>query len=77
MYNYDSKINLTKNEKLALNNLSSNENIAIQRFDKGNKVVLLDKHKYLEGLPKLLNNISKFKLLQFDHDKELNYILNL
>ena len=43
----------------------------------GNGVALLDKHKHVEGLSKLLNNITKFKLLQFDHDKELNYILNL
>ena len=33
--------------------------------------------KYLEGLSKLLNNITKFELLQFDHDKEMNCILNL
>ena len=26
---------------------------------------------------KILNNNAKFKMLQFDHDKELNYILNL
>ena len=77
MYNYNSKINLTKNEKLALNNFSHNKNIVIQKSDKGNSVVLLDKHKYLKGLSKLLNNIIKFELLQFDHDKELNYILNL
>ena len=60
---------------MALNNLSNN-NIVIQKSDKGNSVVLLGKDKY-EGLSKLLNNITKFKLLQFDHDKELNYILNL
>ena len=62
---------------MALNNLSNNKNIGIQKSDKGSSVVLLDKHKYHEGLPKLLNQITKFELLQFDHDKELNYILNL
>ena len=75
-YNHKSEINLTKNECLALNNLSNNNNI-IQKSDKGNSVVLLDKDKYLEGMSKILNNNAKFEMLQFDHDKELNCILNL
>ena len=28
-------------------------------------------------MSKTLNNNAKFEILQFDHDKELNYILNL
>ena len=28
-------------------------------------------------MSKILNNNAKFQMLQFDHDKELNYILNL
>ena len=47
-YNYNSEINLTKIEQLILNNLSNNKNIIIQKFDKGNNVVLLDKDKYLK-----------------------------
>ena len=76
-YNCNSGINLTKNERLALNNLSNNKNIIIQKSDKGNSVVLLDKDKYLEGMSKILNNSAKFEMLQFDHDKKLDYILNL
>ena len=76
-YNYKSEINLTKKEQVALNNLSNNKNIIIQKSDKGNSVVLLDKDKYLEGMYKILNNNAKFEMLQFDHDKELNYVLNL
>ena len=77
LYNYNSEINLTKNERLALNNLSSSKNMIIQRSDKGNSIVLLDKDKYLEGMSKILSNNAKFEMLQFDHDKEFNYILNL
>ena len=77
LYNYNSEINLTKNERLALNNLSNNKNMIIQRSDKGNSIVLLDKDKYLEGMSKILSNNAKFEMLQFDHDKEFNYILNL
>ena len=57
--------------------ISNNKNIFIQKSDKGNSVVLLDKDKYLEGMSKILNSNAKFEMLQFDHDKELNYILNL
>ena len=44
-YNYNSDINLTKNGRLILNNLSNNKNIIIQKSEKGNSVVLLDKDK--------------------------------
>ena len=37
----------------------------------------LIKNKYLEEMSKILNNNAKFEMLQFDHDKELNYTLNL
>ena len=65
-YNYNSEINLTKNERLALNNLSNNKNIIIRKSDKGNSLVLLDKNKYLEAMSKILNNNAKFEMLQFD-----------
>ena len=42
---YNSEINLTKNERLALNNLSNNKNMIIQKSDKGNSSVILDKDK--------------------------------
>ena len=44
-YNYKSEINLTKNERLALNNLFNKKNTVIQKSDKGNSVVLLDKEQ--------------------------------
>ena len=62
---------------MALNNLNNNKNIVIQKFDRGNSVVLLDKDKYLKAMTIILNNNAKFERLQFDHDKELNYLLNL
>ena len=76
-HDYKSEISLTKNECLALNNHSNNRNFIIQTSDKGNSVVLVDKDKYLDGMSKILNNNAKFKMLQFDHGKEQNYILNL
>ena len=76
-YNYNSEIKSAKQKRLTLSNLSNDKNIIIQKSDKGNSVVLRDKNKYLEGMSKILNNNAKFEMLQFDHDKELNYILNL
>ena len=74
-YHRNSEINLTKNERLALNNLSNNKKIIIPKSGKGNSVVLLDKYNNL--MSKILNNSTKFEMLPFDHDKVLNYILNL
>ena len=62
---------------MALNNLSNNRNIVIQKSGKGNSVTLLDKDKYLKAMTIILNNNAKFERLQFDHDLELNYLLNL
>ena len=42
-YNYNSEINLTKNKRLELNNLSNNKNIIIKNPDKDNSVFLLNK----------------------------------
>ena len=66
-YNYNSEINLTKNDRLTLNNLSNNKNIIIQKSEKGNSVALFDKDKYPEGMSKILNNNANFEMLQFDY----------
>ena len=60
LYDYSNKVMLTRNKKLALNNLSNNKTIVIKKSDKGNSIILFDKDKYLEGLSGLLNNITKF-----------------
>ena len=70
-FDCNSKINLSKNERLTLNNLRNNKNIIIQKSDEGNSVVLLDKDKYLEGMSKILNNSTMFEILQFDHGAQL------
>ena len=48
LHNYNSEINVTKYEQLASNNLNINKTIVIQKSDKGNSVVLLDKDQYFE-----------------------------
>ena len=73
--NYSSQINLTKNETLSLNNHSNNNHH--QKSDKGNSIALLDKDEDPEKMQDILSNNAKFKILQFGHDKELNFVLNL
>ena len=48
LHNYNSEINVTKYEQLASNNLNINKTIVIQKSDKDNSVVLLDKDQYFE-----------------------------
>ena len=59
--------------KVFINNLTNNENVIIQKSDKGNSVVVLEKDRYLKRMCKILNNNAKFELLQFDQ-KELNFV---
>ena len=58
---------------MTLNNLSNKKNIIIQ----GSNIVILDKDKYLKGMYRILSNNIKFEMLQFDHNKELNFVLKL
>ena len=55
-YNHNSKINLTKNEPLLLNNLSNNKNTIIQKSDKDNgllqELFFLTKINTLNECPK-------------------------
>lgn len=68
--------NLSESEFQALRNLSSNLDIVIQKSDKGNSVVLVDKVAYIERVKSLLTDPSKFQTLDIDNDKKLNFIIN-
>ena len=76
-HSYNIQINLTKTKRLVLDNLSNNRNIIIQKSARGT-FAFLDKEKYLERISKTLDNNAKFLvIIQFDHHKELNYVLIL
>ena len=47
--------NLSKKELESLKNLSKNPDIVIQKSDKGNSVVILDKKVYLQKIKEMLN----------------------
>ena len=54
--------------------LKNENNLAIQKADKGNAIVILDKDSYLKSIETLLKDSSKFKNIPVAPDKDLNYI---
>ena len=70
------KNNLTKAELHALNSLKQNNDIIIQKADKGNTVVIIDKDAYKAKMKSLISDPSKFKKLDIQNDKHLNFILD-
>ena len=57
--------------------LSKNKNIVIQKADKGNTIVILDKISYIRAIDEILNDHTKFFNLEIPAGKEINYITNL
>ena len=55
--------NLSDEEFKALQNLSKNTNLVIQKSDKGNSVVILDKDVYIKHMESLLSNKANLKKL--------------
>ena len=57
--------------------MSKNKNIVIQKADKGNTIVILDKISYICAIEEILNDHTKFSNLEIPAGKEINYITNL
>ena len=69
--------NLTPSEFKTLKRRSKNKDIVIQKADKGNTVVILDKCSYISTIEEILNDNSKFSKLDIPAGKEINHIVNL
>ena len=50
--------------------------MVIQKVEKGNTIVILDRNCYLKSVETLLKDSSKFKNIPVAPDKDLNYIIN-
>ena len=83
-YNANLPRNLLDEEFKALQNLSKNTNLVIQKSDKRNSVVILDKGVYIKHMESLLSNKDRFEkvdtkrgLLNFtvNHEKPINEYL--
>ena len=64
--------NLTEDEYEAFLNLKSNKNIIIQKADKGNSVVVIDRLKYVHKMEELLSERSKFVKIEFNSKHTVN-----
>ena len=68
--------NLSKDEFESLCKFKNENNPVIQKADKDNTIVILDKDSYLKSVETLLKDSSKFKNIPTAPDKDLNYIIN-
>ena len=66
---------LSKEEFLILQDLRENKNIVIQKSDKGNSVMTVDKG-YLDKMENLLNDKRKFEKINLKNDGILNFAVN-
>ena len=75
---YDPKSvqNLSPDEVAALKSLLQDNSIVIQKSDKGNSVVVLDKTSYREKVQEILSDNTKFQRLNIKPGKDYNFIIN-
>ena len=66
--------NLTNEEFQALKKLAANKDIIIQKSDKGNSVVIIDKSVYVEKMNEILSDRTKFLPCTKSQNNELKYI---
>ena len=75
-YKKNPQQNLSKQELTALTNLSKNKDIVIQKSDKGNSVVIVDKDTYIKRMENLLSDQRKFEKFTLKSDAFLNFVVN-
>ena len=74
-YNFWNELNISKEEFLALKDLSRNKDIILQKADKGNSVVLVNKADYTKRIKELLSDVGKFKEITVEPGNEINLLL--
>ena len=57
--------------------LLKNKDIIVQKADKGNTVVILNRKDYVCEMKNILNDSSKFHKVYIDHDKVLNHLIHM
>ena len=74
-FKFKDELNITPDELKALKDLSSRKDILIQKADKGNSIVVLNKRDYVKRMAKMLLDIDKFKKMNVKPWKKLNLLL--
>ena len=70
--------NFSKEEFDALKILLRSKDIIVQKADKGNTIVILNRKDYVYKTKNILNDKStKFQKVYIDHDKILNYLIHM
>ena len=64
----------SKTELDALKNLSQNKHIVIQKSEKGNSIVIVDRDKYIKKMENFLSDQSKIQKPTVKYDELLNFI---
>ena len=75
-YSFWDELNISKEEHVALKGLSANKDLIIQKSDKGNSVVLLNRNDYIKRMNEMLSDSSEFKKLKLKPGKEINFLLH-
>ena len=69
--------NLSKEEFECLKTLSNNKNIIIQKSDKGNAVVILNRSDYVDRMNEMLSDSSKFQKTNLNDKNILRHLTNV
>ena len=69
--------NISREEVKALNNLVKNKDLVIQKADKGNNIVILNRSDYISKPRKILKDTSKFKRVNIEEGKALNHLIHM
>ena len=69
--------NLSREEVRALNKIVKNKDLVIQKADKGNNIVILNRSDYISKLSKILEDTSKLKRVNIEKGKALNHLIHM
>ena len=70
-YSFWDEVNISKKEHVALKGLSANKDLTIQKLDKVNSLVLLNRNDYIKRMNEMLSDSSKSKKLDIKLEKRL------
>ena len=59
-----------------MTNLSKNKDIVIEKSDKGNYVIIVDKETYNKRMENLFSDQTKFERVTLKNDALLNFVVN-
>ena len=68
--------NLSEAELDTLENLTKNKNLVIQKVDKDNTAVIINKNDYKTKIKDILSDSTKFKKLEIGENKQPNFLIN-